>query len=203
MVTYSGRVTVVNSLLTSIANFTMCLIQINPKILEHVEKIQRHCSWNKKSEDGEKCNSLAAWDMVCTPNKSGGLGVLNLKIQNEGLLLKYLHKFYNRVDTPWVHLIWNSYYTNKIPHNIAPCGSPWCRDIYKLSPIFRGIACSQIGDGRSTLFWKDKWLDNISSEEFPRAFSFTTNEDVSVKDFFIIKSTITELLLATTTTSPC
>jgi hypothetical protein len=103
--------------------------------------------------------------MVCTPKKSGGLGVLNLKIQNEGLLLKYLHKFYNRVDTPWVHLIWNSYYTNKIPHNIAPCGSPWCRDIYKLSPIFRGIACSQIGDGRSTLFWKDKWLDSINSEE--------------------------------------
>jgi hypothetical protein len=57
---YSGRVTVVNSLLTSIATFTMFSIKINPKILEIVEKIRRHCLRNKKSEDGEKCNSLAA-----------------------------------------------------------------------------------------------------------------------------------------------
>jgi hypothetical protein len=60
MMNYSVRVTVVNSLLTSIANFTMCSIHINPKILEHVEKIRRHCLWNKKTDDGEKCNSLAA-----------------------------------------------------------------------------------------------------------------------------------------------
>jgi hypothetical protein len=68
----------------------------------------------QKIEDGEKCNSLAAWDMVCKPKNKGGLGVLNLKIQNHGLLLKYLHKFYNKADTPWVHLIWNTYYREHI-----------------------------------------------------------------------------------------
>jgi hypothetical protein len=92
MMTYSGRVTVVDSLLTSIANFTMCCIHINPNFLEHVEKIRRHCLRNKKTYDGEKCNSLAAWDMVCKPKENGGLGILNLRIQNEGLLFKYLHK---------------------------------------------------------------------------------------------------------------
>jgi hypothetical protein len=65
MISSSERVTVVNSFLTSIATFTMCSIKINHKILEIVEKIRRHCLWNKKSEDGEKCNSLTAWDMVC------------------------------------------------------------------------------------------------------------------------------------------
>jgi hypothetical protein len=30
-------------------------------------KISRHFLWNKKSEDREKCNSLAAWDMACKP----------------------------------------------------------------------------------------------------------------------------------------
>jgi hypothetical protein len=53
MMSYGGRVTVVNSLLTSIATFTMCSIQINPEILGHVEKIRRHYLWNKKTEDGE------------------------------------------------------------------------------------------------------------------------------------------------------
>ena len=100
MMTYSGRVTVINTLLTSIATFTMCAIKIHPKIIEHVDKIRRHCLWNKKTEDGEHCNSLIAWDKVCRPKNKGGAGVLNLKIQNEGLLLKYLHKFYNKMDTP-------------------------------------------------------------------------------------------------------
>jgi hypothetical protein len=78
----------------------------------------------KKKEDGEESYpSLAAWDKVCRPKKKGGLGILDLKIQNEGLLLKYLHKFYNKTDTPWVHLLWNSYYIGKIPHAMDPCGS--------------------------------------------------------------------------------
>ena len=40
------------------------------------------------------------------------MGVLNLRTQNEALLLKYLHKFFNRADLPWVQLIWEKYYSN-------------------------------------------------------------------------------------------
>jgi hypothetical protein len=64
----------------------------------------------KKGEDGEeRCNSLASWEMVRQPKKKGGLEILNLKIQNQSLLLKYLHKFNNMEDTPWVTLASNSY----------------------------------------------------------------------------------------------
>jgi hypothetical protein len=41
-----------------------------------------------------------AWTMVCLPKEEGGLGVLNLSIQNEALLLKNLHKFFNKMDIP-------------------------------------------------------------------------------------------------------
>jgi hypothetical protein len=159
----------------------MCSLNLPPKILEHIDKIRRHCLWVKKKDDGEESHySLAAWDLVCRPKKKGGLGVLNLKIQNEGLLLKYLHKFYNKTDTPWVQLLWNTYYTGKVPHALDPCGSLWWRDVFKLSPIYRGIAVSSTSDGSCNLFWKDLWKDNIIA---PRAFSFTTDEDVSVQQF--------------------
>jgi hypothetical protein len=43
---------------------------------------------------------LVAWKMVTKPKSSGGIGVINLKLQNEVLVLKNLHKFYNRKDLP-------------------------------------------------------------------------------------------------------
>jgi hypothetical protein len=47
----------------------------------------------------------AAWKMVTRPKDEGGLGALDLKSQNEALLLKNLLKFFNKVDIPWVHLV--------------------------------------------------------------------------------------------------
>jgi hypothetical protein len=54
--------------------------------------------------------------MIVKPKPNGGLGVLKLETQNEALLLKYLHKFYNNHDLSWVSLIWNNYYNaGRIP----------------------------------------------------------------------------------------
>lgn len=50
-----------------------------------------------------KTTSKAAWQMVSVPKVRGGLRVLNLQTQNQSLLLKNLHKFYNKADLPWVH----------------------------------------------------------------------------------------------------
>jgi hypothetical protein len=38
----------------------------------------------------------AAWDLVCLTKSEGGLGVLQLEIHNEALLLKNFHKFFNK-----------------------------------------------------------------------------------------------------------
>ena len=60
----------------------------------------------------DKTPPKAAWELVCLPKSEGGLGVLNLQTQNEALLLKYLHKFFNRQNIPWVNLIWERHYAN-------------------------------------------------------------------------------------------
>jgi hypothetical protein len=79
-------------------------------------------------------------------------------------------------------LIWNTYYREHIPHSIAPCGSFWWKEVFKLTPIFRGIGTAKIGDSTSVLFWKDLWLPHINNEEFPRAYSYAIREDSSVKE---------------------
>lgn len=102
-----------------------------------------------------KTNPLAAWDLVCRPKEKGGLGVLNITIQNQGLLLKHLHNFYNKADVPWVDLIWTSYYTVEVPHVVGDCGSFWWRDVFQLAAIYRGVTSVEVGSGGSVLFWKD------------------------------------------------
>ena len=76
---------------------------------------------------------------MVTKNK-GELGVKNLKLQNIGLLLKHLDKFYNKAAVPWVYLIWSSYYQAKVPHLAAPRGSFWWKDILKLQSVFRELS---------------------------------------------------------------
>jgi hypothetical protein len=60
--------------------------------------------------------------MIFRPKKHGGLGILNLELQNKELLLKQLHKFYTKADTHWVKLVWYLY-GYKVPHAQSKRGS--------------------------------------------------------------------------------
>jgi hypothetical protein len=48
---------------------------------------------------------MAAWKLVTRPKKKGGLGILKLRVQNDALLMKNLHKFFSKANLPWVKLI--------------------------------------------------------------------------------------------------
>lgn len=53
--------------------------------------------------------------MVCLP-KQVGLGVLNLNAHNDAGLLKFLHRFFNKANIPWVNLVRKNYYhSGKLP----------------------------------------------------------------------------------------
>ena len=181
MISYGAKLSLVNSVITSLTIFALCTLKLPISIIELLDKIRRKCLWTKKTEQGESCNSLAAWSMICKPKDCGGLGILDLRTQSDALLLKYLHKFYNHWDLPSVELIWHTYYTSKIPHATDACGSFWWRDITKLMPVYRGITKVTIQDGCTTLLWKDLWMDDILASSHPRAFSYTKNEDISVQ----------------------
>jgi hypothetical protein len=59
---------------------------------------------------------MAAWKLVTRPKMKGGLGVLNLNLHNDVLLMKHLHNFFSKEDLSWVKLLWHKYYKNdKLP----------------------------------------------------------------------------------------
>jgi hypothetical protein len=98
---------------------------------------------------------LAAWKKVTRPKMKGGLGVIKLRVQNVALLLKNLHKFFNKADLPWVHLIWNRYYSNgKMPTN-TPKGSSWWWCMLMMLNQYKGMTQGIAGTGDTIIFWKD------------------------------------------------
>jgi hypothetical protein len=102
--------------------------------------------------------------MISKPKLKGGLGIINLRLQNEVLLMKNLHKFYNKEDLPWVQLIWSNYYRNGCLPNQAKKGSFWWRDNQKLLNYFKGIAQASVGKGDTMLFWQDLWNGKILNQ---------------------------------------
>lgn len=87
-------------------------------------------------------------------------------------LIKYLHKFFNKEDIPWVSLIWEKHYDNgKLPGEVKK-GSFWWRDVLNLLDKFKGMAKVQIADGNSCSLWEDLWGDDILAAQCPELFSF-------------------------------
>jgi hypothetical protein len=178
---YGDRLVLVNSVMSSLPTYFMLSLSLPVGILDVIDRAWRHCLWRKK--DKNKVQSLAAWDMICKPKDKGGLGILNLSVQNNALLLKHLHKFYNHDSIPWVQLIWDSYYYDVVPHVVTLSGSFWWKNIMKLSDQYRVLTKCAVGNGSSVLFWSDLWKHQVLASQFDRLFSFAKDKLQSLKDF--------------------
>jgi hypothetical protein len=108
--------------------------------------------------------------------------VIRLEIQNEALLLKFFHKFFNSHDLPWVNIIWNSYYTSGRLPGHRRIGSFWWKSMLKLLHNFKGLAYPIISNGRSILFLEDLWNKSIPSQQYPELFSFANNTKLSITE---------------------
>lgn len=135
---YSGRMEMLNSAITPITTYAMCIVNLPKGVIDNVDRARKQCLW-RGSDTEKKGGNLVAWSVVQKPKDKGGLGVINLRLQNDALLLKQLDKFYNKVDTPWVHLVWNKYYLSKVSHAAREMGSFWWKDILRLNSIYKSV----------------------------------------------------------------
>lgn len=95
----AGRLEVTNSIFTALPTFCMSTFLLQQTIIDQIDKYRKLCLW-RGSDVNARQKPKAAWPMVCRAKDGGGLGVLNLKTQNEALLIKHLHKFFNKEDIP-------------------------------------------------------------------------------------------------------
>lgn len=106
---YAGRLQVINSILSSLPTYYMCTLKLPSAVIEIIDKHRKNCLW-RGCDNNRKGYNLAAWTSVMKPKDKGGLGVINLRLQNEGLLIKQLDKFFRKENVQWVKLILEKYY---------------------------------------------------------------------------------------------
>jgi hypothetical protein len=58
-------------------------------------------AWGDVSKKG---GYLVAWKVACRIKADGGLEIIDLRAHNVALLMKFMHKFYNWADLPWVNI---------------------------------------------------------------------------------------------------
>ncbi len=90
---YGGRLTLVNSVLYAIPRYYMCSLQLPITVIEAIDKARKNCLW-RGNDPSSKRKSLVTWHKVCRLKEKGGIGIINLGLQNIALLLKHMGKFY-------------------------------------------------------------------------------------------------------------
>lgn len=91
------RLQLTNSVFSTLPTFAMCTYLPPKTVIKQIDKFRKHCLW-RGFDVSSRTPLRAAWTMVCDSKENGGLGVLNLRTRNENLLLKHLHKFFNKQD---------------------------------------------------------------------------------------------------------
>ena len=102
---------------------------------------------------------MVKWEHVCLPKDFGGLGIINTRLMNESLLLKWVWRILqNSKDDKCCQLLRAKYLKRK---PFMQCregvGSQFWKGINKIKhSISWGISYS-VNNGRNTRFWEDVW----------------------------------------------
>jgi hypothetical protein len=132
---------------------------------------------------------MVDWATVCKSLEVGGLGILNTKLMNIALMLKWIWKLYQNEEGMWADLIHAKYLGDRdlFDKEVPVRGYQFWNAIHKIKWYFKLGARHKVQNGKRTYFCLDWWLGSSPLRaHFPRLFSccdhpFITIDAVKVK----------------------
>lgn len=156
----------------------MSVFQLPKSIIKRLDAIRRSFFWAAEETcSGAKC--LIAWKNVCKEKTFGGLGIKDLHLQNNCLLLKFGFRLLQNPDLPWARWFLQHY---SLDFSLSPSNPSFLWKIVHnhIQNLF-SISFVLINSGTSTFFWFDTWLvDTPLAQKFPNLFSHSTSPHVLV-----------------------
>jgi hypothetical protein len=105
-----GRLVLINSILSSLPMYMLSFFRIPKGVLEKIDYYRSRFFW--QCDEHKKKYRLARWSILRKPRSVGGLGILDLDLQNKCLLSKWLFKLMNE-DGAWQSILKRKYLQNK------------------------------------------------------------------------------------------
>ncbi|KAJ4820748.1 RNA-directed DNA polymerase (reverse transcriptase)-related family protein [Rhynchospora pubera] len=128
----------------------MQVIKLPQWLVQDIDRLRRKFLWRgEKNCLGGHC--LVNWSKCCLPKQNGGLGIHNLEIQNEALLVKWVWLILSQPNSNWANTVRALYGTTDI-HELSqhPLLSSQLSDILRTVRLFGSSFCTK-PDG--TVYW--------------------------------------------------
>ncbi|GKV12840.1 hypothetical protein SLEP1_g23934 [Rubroshorea leprosula] len=183
-----GRLTLINSMLSSLPVFWMSMYLIPKGTIRSLDKIRRNFLWGG-IKGGNRINWVK-WDEVCKDKERGGLGVKDLGKLNFALLGKWWGRIVSEERGLWKKVICEKYgiegeHSCNWLRGGFNFGSLWWRDTCRLDTIAvekHGWLANgfkiKVGGGELVKFWWDIWSGGESiANKFPRLYALSTGKD--------------------------
>jgi hypothetical protein len=74
LLSYSGRLEMVNLVLTLTATYAMCSLKLPKGVIDNIDKARKQCLW-RGTDMTKKGGNLAAWLLVTKPKDKGGVRI--------------------------------------------------------------------------------------------------------------------------------
>lgn len=157
--------------------------------LLHEETHQQMDSTRSKffwGSDGVKFKyHMIKWENTCLPKDFGGAGIVNTRVLNEALILKWVWRLKNGGrDDRCCELLRNKYLRNK---KLATCsgkgGSQFWQGLCKVKHKIEWGARQEVNNGKDTLFWEDVWLGEVPLKLiFPQIYTYCRDKNCTVNE---------------------
>ena len=144
----AGRAVLVKAVLTAVPVYLLIALDVPKWLLRAIDKMRRAFLWKgRRQVNGEHCP--VAWERACRPIELGGLGIHNLETFGWALRMRWLWLSKTDPKRPWAA------FNIKVHPNVTA--------MFAISVSFL------VGNGRSTLFWKDRWFHGKPIEDLAPA----------------------------------
>jgi hypothetical protein len=137
--------------------FMMSFFRIPKGVREKPDYYRSRFFWQC---DEIKINRLAKWSILHKPKSIGGLGIIDLDVQNKCLLSKWIIKLLNE-EGLWQQILKRKYLKNKTLSQVEKRkgDSHFWSGLMEVKRLVLERGRFTIQDGTQTRFWEDLWIE--------------------------------------------